>query len=71
MKRIFILFTFIVTFLSGFAQDKNHFSPLFNGNDLCNWIMLEGVPAFNVSDGVIVTTCRNGSDLFTQNDLSV
>jgi len=68
MKRIFILFTFVAAFLSGFAQDNNHFSSLFNGNDLCNWIMLRGVPAFNVSDGVIETTCRNGSDLFTQND---
>jgi hypothetical protein len=68
MKRIFILFTFIGTFLSGFTQDNNHFSSLFNGNDLCNWIMLKGVPAFNVTDGVIITTCRNGSDLFTQND---
>jgi hypothetical protein len=68
MKRIFIFFISIVTFLSGFTQDKNHFSPLFNGNDLCNWITLKGTPAFNVTDGVIVTTCHNGSDLFTQND---
>ena len=67
-KRIFILIAFLGASLFGFSQDDNYFSSLFNGHDLCNWMMPKGIPSFNVTDGIMVTTCPGGSDLFTQND---
>lgn len=63
-----MIFIFLYLSLFGFSQDKIQFDPLFNGKDLCNWILTEGTPGFNVTDGIIETRCRNGSNLFTKDD---
>lgn len=65
MKKSVILLAFLVVTLASFAQKET--TPLFNGKDLTNWKMLPGkVPGFEVSDGELVTTKNNGSDIFTE-----
>ena len=59
---LFVLFT-----ISFFAVAQNNFTPLFNGKDLTNWMMLPGKePGFEVIDGILVAVPQNGSYLFTE-----
>ncbi len=65
MRKLVTIVVFFLIILSSEAQNSS--VNLFNGKDLTNWKMLPGKePGFGVSNGILVATYPNGSDLFTQ-----
>lgn len=65
MKKTVVLLA-LLPLLFSCKMQKGAVSSL-NGNDLTGWMMLPGkVPGFEVSEGNLVTTPPNSSDLFTK-----
>lgn len=66
MNKLLLLLAFGIITLSGGAQKNSEFTPLFNGKDLSQWIMPGEEAGFEVSNGILITTNPDGSDLFTK-----
>ncbi len=65
MKKTVALLALLTILFS--CKTQNGAVSLFNGKDLTNWKMLPGkVPGFEVTEGNLVTTPPNSSDLFTE-----
>ncbi|MCF8379590.1 MAG: DUF1080 domain-containing protein [Bacteroidales bacterium] len=60
MKQFAFLLIFSSLFLIS-CQEKDDFTPIFNGEDLSGWHIVNGTAPFTVEDGMIVGTCVAGS----------
>jgi len=60
MKHFAFLLIFSSLFLIS-CQDKDDFTPLFNGKDLSGWQVVNGTAPYTVEDGMIVGTCVTGT----------
>ncbi len=55
----FVLVLFSLIMIS--CQEQDDFKPLFNGEDLSGWQVVNGTAPYTVEDGIIVGTCVTGT----------